>query len=143
MCSTVFMSAVFLVGVFRKPELMQWFMRSRVQLMKAPGSMQGKKISSWKPWTYPGKKWFLIMMLFWPVSIMVICNKGCCHSSPELHWKKQCVKGQRTPYCPLSCPNVRRGTLHGQEELLTHQPGKSPHAVAFRRPYNFPYCFLT
>lgn len=58
------MSVVFLGGVFRKPELMQWFMRSRVQLMKAPGSMQGKKIDRWKPWPYPEKKWFMVTMLF-------------------------------------------------------------------------------
>lgn len=39
-----FMSAVFLGQFFRKPELMQQFMRKAVQLVKAPGSMQGSKI---------------------------------------------------------------------------------------------------
>lgn len=48
--SAVFMSAMFLVGVFRKPELMQRFLRNGVQLVKAPGSMQGRKIDLYKPW---------------------------------------------------------------------------------------------
>lgn len=48
--SSGFMSAVFLVGPFRKPELMQWSMSNRVQLVKAPGSMQSRKINLGKPW---------------------------------------------------------------------------------------------
>lgn len=48
--SAAFMSAVFLVGPFRKPELMQWSMSNRVQLVKAPGSMQSRKIDLCKPW---------------------------------------------------------------------------------------------
>lgn len=48
--SAGFMSAVFLVGPFRKPELMQWSMSNRVQLVKAPGSMQSRKINLGKPW---------------------------------------------------------------------------------------------
>lgn len=49
-CFSGFMSAMFLVGVFRKPELMQLFIRKGVQLVKASGSMQGRKIDPCKPW---------------------------------------------------------------------------------------------
>jgi len=48
--SAVFMSALILVGVFRKPELMQWLTRKGVQLEKAPGSKEGRKIDLCKPW---------------------------------------------------------------------------------------------
>lgn len=48
--SAAFMPTVFLVGPFRKPELMQWSMNNRVQLVKAPGSLQSRRIDLCKPW---------------------------------------------------------------------------------------------
>lgn len=113
--SAAFTSAAFLAGVFRKPELMRWFVRNGVPLAKAPGSMRGRKIDLCKPWPQPGKEWFTLMMGFDLSAPRQYVTKAAAILPQNCTGNKGGgvgCKGQSALYCPFSCPAEKTDPLH-------------------------------